>query len=130
MSNSFAKNLKILICDDMEAIVEIYVDFLKELGIQEENIDITNNGKVCAEKLSSKKYDLLIADIDVQELNGFEMLELKKMSQNKNTPTIVVTMKKSKEDVNKSISLGVSKYIIKPFDAMIFSKYAKALLKI
>jgi CheY-like chemotaxis protein len=124
-------DIKILICDDMEAVVDIYLYELENLGILPAQSEIVSDGNQCIDLINSKKYDLIIADLDTVNFKGMDFLEKKKESKfNQKTLSLVITARKKKEDIENAIALGAHRYIIKPFKNEFFIKYVKDLLKI
>ena len=76
------------------------------------------------------KPDLIITDIMMPKMNGFEFIRTLKIDfeELKKVPILVLSSKKDKEDVLKIIELGADEYIIKPFKVIDFIKRIKKLL--
>jgi len=81
-------------------------------------VDMAENGRQALEKLDGKSYDLLLLDIMMPEMNGYQVLEiLKNNPQHKNLPVIVISGIGDMSSVVKCIELGAEDYLTKPFDA-------------
>lgn len=102
---------KILLIDDEEDILE----FLK-YNLERENFEVlpSTNGKD-ALKLMTQNPDLIVLDIMMSEMNGFELYELiKKKKEYQDIPVIFLTAKSGETDEIKGLNLGASDYIQKP----------------
>ncbi|MCI8272592.1 MAG: response regulator transcription factor [Clostridia bacterium] len=102
---------KILIVEDETAIK----DLIKiELELQGYKCETASNGKEGADLLEKNVYDLVLLDIMLPEIDGYELLEyIKQISQ---TPTIFITAKGQIEDKIKGLREGADDYITKPFE--------------
>ena len=104
---------KILVVDDKREVVELVTATLEEEGYQ---IICVFDGREALEKIGKEKPDLVLLDIIMPKMDGFEVLsELKKDSRTKEIPIIVLTAKGQKLDKDKGRRLGAEDYIIKPF---------------
>jgi len=102
---------KILLVDDEEDILE----FLK-YNLEQENFEVllSTNGKDALKKISQNP-DLIVLDIMMPEMNGFELYELiKKNKEYQDIPIIFLTAKSGETDEIKGLNLGASDYIQKP----------------
>ncbi|GHC53662.1 response regulator [Ulvibacter litoralis] len=105
---------KILIIEDNEDVRENTADIL-ELAKYE--VITAENGKVGVEKIKQHTPDLIICDIMMPELNGYDVLEI--VSNTKSTrsiPFIFLTAKTEKRDMRKGMNLGADDYLTKPFE--------------
>jgi|GEM_PF-679116 len=90
--------------------------YLKE--IFEENVKLvpTHNGKEALQWLSTNTPDLIISDVMMPEMDGYELLrQLKGSDYMRNIPVVMLTARGSEEDLLFGLTLGVDDYIIKPF---------------
>ena len=104
---------KILIADDCPEVVE-----LVRVILEGENYKIidASNGKETLEKTKLEKPDLVLLDIVMPKMDGFEVCsKLKKDPQTKEIPIIMLTGKGQEADKEKSREVGASDYITKPF---------------
>jgi len=118
---------KILVADDDSDIVEIITFYLKNMGY--ESIKAFN-GQEAITKAKEEKPDLIILDIKMPKLNGFEVIKiLKKDKDVWSIPIIVLTGTYiSEEDRKHGLTLGASKFITKPFDSMALINDIKEVL--
>ena len=104
---------KILIVDDKLEVVELVKATLE--GEDYQTIS-ASDGKEALEKIGKEKPDLVLLDIVMPKMNGFEVLtEVKKDPKTKEIPIIMLTAKGQKLDKDKGRRLGAEDYIIKPF---------------
>lgn len=82
------------------------------------------NGRIGLDNALNGKYDLLILDVMLPELSGFEIIEYIK-----GTPVIFVTAKSSASDKIKGLRQGADDYITKPFDIIELVERVKAVLR-
>src|SRR6056297_3118477 len=103
-------NYNILLVEDDKKISEIIDKYLKKNDF---NIDSVFNGIDALEKFSKNNYHLVILDIMMPGISGFEVLsEIRTISD---IPVIIVTAKKEEVDRLKGFNNGADDYIVKPF---------------
>lgn len=91
-------------------------------------IDKTSSGLKAIELVKSKNYDLVILDLVLAEVDGFEVIEEIK-NLNKNTKIIVLSALSSDTFIKKAMSLGVDYYMLKPANLDVLSKRVKDLVE-
>jgi two-component system, OmpR family, response regulator len=104
--------MKILLLEDDVILNEIIEEFLLSL-----NYEVTSvfDGDIAEELLYEENFDLLLFDVNVPNITGFELL--KNIRQNNiNIPTIFITSRNTSEDVKIGFNSGCDDYIKKPFD--------------
>jgi len=102
---------KILIVEDEIAISDLIKIELESRGYR---CDVANDGGKGADYLEKNMYDLLLLDIMLPNIDGYELLEYNK--QTKQIPTIFITAKSQTKDKIKGLNEGADDYIIKPFE--------------
>ena len=117
---------KILIVDDRSEVVELVKVTLEGEGYQ--TID-ASDGREALEKIRKEKPDLILLDIVMPKMDGFEVLsKLKKDPKIKEIPIIMLTAKGQKLDQEKGKELGATGYIIKPFSPSALLKRIEEIL--
>ena len=112
----FAEMSKILIVDDSKMNRLVLKTYLNALGFNQ--VDEAHDGKVGLNKImqSLKKYNLVIADWHMPEMNGIDVLrDVRANLDTKNTPFILATSEQKKEEIIEAVKLKVSGYLIKPY---------------
>lgn len=104
--------IRILIVEDDENIAELITDLLQLAGYDTEN---AYDGRQAVDKILLTKYDLILLDIMLPKLDGFEVL--KKIKDQK-VPVLFVSARSDPETVVKGLRLGAQDYIRKPFDRL------------
>ncbi|XOB62407.1 response regulator transcription factor [Campylobacterota bacterium DY0563] len=103
--------MKILLLEDDTLLNEIIIEFLEELDYE---VFTTFDGQEALEAIYENRFDLLILDVNVPSLNGFELLkELK--SNSIDIPTIYITSLHTSQDMEDGFKAGADDYIKKPF---------------
>lgn len=105
------KNYRILLLEDDPDSAEIVTRTLEKYNIQ---IDHVVNARLAINKLKTP-YDLIISDVMMPVMDGFSFIE-KYKEDIQNTPILIVTALKEKEDILKAASLRITHYLIKPFE--------------
>ncbi len=104
-------NKTILIVDDTIANLDILMELLDEYDV----IDATN-GKDALEILNTEHIDLILLDIMMPEMDGYEVCRrIKSQDETKHIPIIFITAKADEESISKAYDVGGSDYIRKPF---------------
>jgi len=101
---------RILIVEDENAIAELERDYLELSGFE---VEVANDGQTGLEKSLSEDYDLIILDLMLPEVDGFEIC--RQVRAEKNTPIIMVSAKKDDIDKIRGLGLGADDYMTKPF---------------
>lgn len=122
--------MKFLIVDDFSTMRRIVRNLLKEAGYA--NADEAEDGVDGLAKLRAGKYDFVVSDLNMPNMNGFEMLrQIRADAALKHLPVLLVTAEAKKEDIVTAAQLGASGYIVKPFTkATLEEKLNKILEKL
>jgi two-component system chemotaxis response regulator CheY len=107
-------DLKFLIVDDFSTMRRIVKGLLKEMGCH--HADEAEDGAVALNLLRKSRYDFVITDINMPNLNGFDLLRaIKDDPVLKPLPVLLVTAEARKEDIVLAAQIGAAGYIVKPF---------------
>ncbi len=123
-------NLKFLIVDDFSTMRRIIRGLLKEMGCN--NADEAEDGVVALDMLKVQKFDFVVSDINMPNMNGFELLKAIKADDSlKHLPVLMVTAEARKEDIVLAAQTGAAGYIVKPFTkATLEEKVQKIMQKL
>lgn len=105
-----AETKKILIIEDDESIAEIQKDYLEMSGY---SVDCAYDGESGIQKYISGQYSLIILDLMIPKMSGFEILE--KIAEKKKIPVIIVSARDEELSKINGLNLGADDYITKPF---------------
>ena len=112
MSNT--TDLKFLIVDDFSTMRRIVRGLLKEMGCN--NADEAEDGVAALNMMKTTKYDFVVSDINMPNMNGFELLKaIKDDPSLKHLPVLMVTAEARKENIVEAAKAGASGYVVKPF---------------
>jgi two-component system chemotaxis response regulator CheY len=125
-----ATDLKFLIVDDFSTMRRIVRGLLKEMGCN--NADEAEDGRMALGMLQNARYDFVVSDINMPNMNGFELLKAVKTDDKlKHIPVLMVTAEARKEDIVRAAQEGAAGYIVKPFTkATLEDKVQKILQKL
>ena len=101
---------RILIVEDEETIADLERDYLELSGFE---VEVANDGETGLEKALTDQFDLVILDLMLPGVDGFDIC--REVRQKKNTPIIMVSAKKDDIDKIRGLGLGADDYMTKPF---------------
>lgn len=126
------KGLRILLVEDNLFNQMVAVDTLNDL-IENLTIDVAEHGLIALEKLKSNEYDVILMDIQMPEMDGFETSRRIRSDFGppaKSTPIMAMTANVTQEEVEKCFESGMTAHISKPFDPQeLLNKLGKLVLK-
>lgn len=101
---------RLLIIEDEVAIAELEKDYLELSGFE---VEVETDGNVGAGRALKEEFDLIILDLMLPNMDGFEIC--KRIREAKNVPVIMVSAKRDDIDKIRGLGLGADDYITKPF---------------
>jgi PAS domain S-box-containing protein len=114
------KEISVLIVEDVKLNQLLLKTILLDFGFK---YDVADNGKIAIEKLHSNVYDLILMDLMMPEMNGFEATEYIRNNMDSKIPIIALSADVTTVDIEKCKALGMNDYISKPIDEkLLFSK--------
>ena len=103
---------RILVVDDNLLNQKLVVILLKNKGF---DVDVSNNGRLALEKLREKEFDLVLMDVEMPEMNGYEAAHRIRTDLKLDVPVIALTAHATEGEKEKCLSYGMSDYLSKPF---------------
>ena len=116
---------KILIVEDDLLAAELERDYLEVSGYE---VELCSNGEEGYREAMSGKYNLLLLDIMLPGMSGFEIC--RRIRREQNVPIIMVTAKTEDVDMSRGLGLGADDYIMKPFNPAELVARVKAHIRI
>ncbi len=116
---------KILTCDDEKHIVRLI-----QVNLERQGYEVTTayNGVECLEQVKADRPDLIVLDVMMPEMTGFEVLDaLKKNPETADIPVIMLTARAQDADVLRGWQSGVECYLTKPFNPMELIAFVKRI---
>jgi CheY-like chemotaxis protein len=114
------KNINVLVVEDIPLNQLLMKTLLDDFGFE---CDMADNGKIAIEKLQTKSFDIILMDLQMPEMNGFEATEYIRNKMNSVIPIIALTADVTTVDLAKCKAVGMNDYIAKPIDErLLYSK--------
>ena len=107
------KDIKVLVVEDMALNQLLMKTLLDDFGFDR---DIASNGKIAIERLKEKAYDIILMDLQMPEMNGFEATAFIRKEMKSDIPIIALTADVTTVDLEKCKAVGMNDYIAKPVD--------------
>ena len=118
--------MKILLLEDDVILQDILEEFLLEIGYEVESF---YNGEKALDAIGANNYDMLLLDVNVPNIDGFEILSYLRDIGN-TTPAIYITSLASIDDLKKGFDLGADDYLRKPFDLQELQARIERIVKV
>jgi signal transduction histidine kinase/DNA-binding response OmpR family regulator/HPt (histidine-containing phosphotransfer) domain-containing protein len=119
------KGLRVLLAEDNIMNVKLLQKIFEGTGLI---LDVSENGKVCIEKINAFKYDLILMDLFMPIMDGYEATNYIRKKMKLNIPIIGISANTSDVDRKKSLDVGMNEYVTKPFKIQeLFRNIAKVL---
>lgn len=124
--NNEIKGIRVLVVEDMALNQLLMKTVLDDFGFER---DIAENGKIAVEKLKTNQYDIVLMDLQMPEMNGFEATEYIRKTLNLTIPIIALTADVTTVDLAKCKAVGMDDYIAKPIDERVLYSKIVGLIK-
>ena len=125
---SDAPEPRFLVVDDFSTMRRVMRALLKDIGF--ERCEVAEDGAVALEMLRKSRFDFVITDIMMPNLNGFELLAAIKADESlRQLPVLMVTAEARKDDIVRSVQSGAAGYIVKPFTRSTLEDRVKKILQ-
>ena len=121
-------DLRYLVVDDFSTMRRIVRGLIKEMGGQ--FIEEAEDGVNALQVLRANKIDFVVSDINMPNMNGFELLKAVKAEESlKHIPVLMVTAEARKEDIVLAAQTGAAGYIVKPFTKATLEEKVNLIIK-
>jgi PAS domain S-box-containing protein len=124
--DSDIKHIKVLVVEDMSLNQLLMRTVLEDFGFE---CEIAENGSIAIEKLKVKKFEIVLMDLQMPEMNGFEATTYIRKTMNSAIPIIALTADVTTADLEKCKSVGMNDYIPKPIDERLLYTKIVSLVK-
>jgi PAS domain S-box-containing protein len=124
--DSDIKGLRVLVVEDIDLNQLLMKTLLDDFGFER---DIAANGKIAIEMLQKKTYDIILMDLQMPKMNGFEATEYIRNTMNSKIPIIALTADVTTVDLAKCKAVGMNDYIAKPVDERVLYSKIIGLVK-
>jgi len=120
------KIINVLVVEDILLNQLLMKTLLDDFGFER---DIASNGKIAIERLQAKSYDVILMDLQMPEMNGFEATDYIRNVLHSNVPIIALTADVTTVDLAKCQAVGMNDYIAKPVDEKVLYNKIVGLVK-
>jgi PAS domain S-box-containing protein len=120
------KGIKVLVVEDISLNQLLMKTLLDDFGFES---DFAQNGKIAIEKFKNKPYDIILMDLQMPEMNGFQATKFIRNNMNSQVPIIALTADVTTTDLNKCKIIGMNDYISKPVDEKLLYRKIIELVK-
>ena len=118
--DSEVQDIKVLVVEDMALNQLLMRTLLDDFGFE---CDIVDNGKLALDKLKTHQYDIILMDLQMPEMNGFETTEYIRNTMKSSIPVIALTADVTTVDIEKCKQAGMNDHVAKPIDdKLLYSK--------
>ena len=119
---------RFLIVDDFSTMRRIVRNLLKEIGFG--NAEEAEDGAVALNMLKASKFDFVVSDVHMPNMDGFELLKSIRADDSlKTVPVLMVTAEAKKEDIVLAAQTGANGYIVKPFTKAALEEKVQKILQ-
>jgi PAS domain S-box-containing protein len=119
-------NIKVLVVEDIALNQLLMKTLLDDFGFEK---DIASNGKIAIEKLKNNTYDVILMDLQMPEMNGFEATTYIRNVMNLDIPIIALTADVTTVDLAKCVDVGMNDYISKPVNEKLLKSKILTLVR-
>jgi twitching motility two-component system response regulator PilG len=117
---------RVLVVEDEESLLKLETIFLTVKGFE---VIPAITGKLAIEKIGVEEFDLVLLDIMLPDIDGFEVCrQLRNDSRTATVPIIMLTGKNTQNDHDRGISCGANAYLVKPFKSAVIINEINKLL--
>ena len=119
--------MRLLVVDDFRTMRRVLRSLLREMGL--DDVDEAGDGAAALERLRAEPADLVITDIEMPTLNGFELLSaIKKDERLRHVPVLMLAAEARKDEIVRCIQAGAAGYLVKPFTRETLEEKLRAAL--
>jgi two-component system, chemotaxis family, chemotaxis protein CheY len=120
--------MKFLVVDDFSTMRRIVRGLLKEMGCND--VTEAEDGAAALQLLKVQRFDFVVSDINMPNMNGFELLKAIKAEDTlRHLPVLMVTAEARKEDIVLAAQSGAAGYIVKPFSKATLEEKVQRILQ-
>ncbi|MEW6757570.1 MAG: response regulator [Acidobacteriota bacterium] len=104
--------MRVLVCDDNADIREMLTFVLEGDGHE---VEAVGNGRLLLERVKARRPDLILLDLRMPGIDGFEVLKALHAGGGSPPPVVAISAKTLEEDRRAALAAGASRYLLKPF---------------
>lgn len=116
--------MKVLVVDDDRILADVISFMLRKEGF---TVIQAFDGAVCLERWKEEQPDLIVLDVNLPKIDGFEVC--RRIRAQDNTPILMLTVRGEEDDIVGGLELGADDYIVKPFSPRQLAARVKAIMR-
>ncbi len=115
---------KVLIVEDVREMAELVRLYVQKEGM---NAEIFETGEAALEAFEKEKFDLVVLDINLPGIDGFEFLQ--RLRKSSAVPVVIVSARDTDEDMILGLGIGADEFVTKPFSPKVLTARIRAVLR-
>ena len=119
-------NSKILVVEDVPEMAELASMYLKKSGMTVESV---GSAEEALEYIGKQMPDLIILDLNLPGMSGFDFLKKFRDEYNSSLPVIIVSARDADEDIIKGLGNGADEFVTKPYSPKVLTARVEAILR-
>ena len=121
--------MRALVVDDFITMRRVVRGLLRETGFADADIVEAVNGAAALERLRDETFDVVVTDIEMPTLGGFELLSaIRRDARWRHLPVLMVTAEARKDEIVRCTQAGATAYLVKPFARAVLEEKLRAAL--
>ena len=121
--------MRCLVVDDYVTMRRVLRSMLREIGVADADVVEATNGAAALERLREETFDVVVTDIEMPTLGGFELLSaIRRDARWRHLPVLMVTAEARKDEIVRCTQAGATAYLVKPFARSLLEEKLRAAL--
>lgn len=119
--------MRALVVDDFVTMRRVVRSLLRETGVADADIVEAANGEAALDRLRDETFDVVVTDIEMPTLGGFELLSaIRRDARWRHLPVLMVTAEARKDEIVRCTQAGATAYLVKPFARAVLEEKLRA----
>ena len=121
--------MRCLVVDDFVTMRRVVRSLLRELGVADADVVEAANGAAALDRLRDETFDVVVTDIEMPTLGGFELLSaIRRDARWRHLPVLMVTAEATKEEIVRCTQAGATAYLVKPFTRAVLEEKLRSAI--
>ena len=121
--------MRALVVDDFITMRRVVRSLLRETGFADADIVEASNGAAALDRLRDETFDVVVTDIEMPTLGGFELLSaIRRDARWRHLPVLMVTAEARKDEIVRCTQAGATAYLVKPFTRAVLEEKLRSAI--
>ena len=121
--------MRAIVVDDFITMRRVVRSLLRETGFADVDIVEASNGAAALDRLRDETFDVVVTDIEIPTLGGFELLSaIRRDARWRHLPVLMVTAEATKEEIVRCTQAGATAYLVKPFTRAVLEEKLRSAI--